>query len=114
MKKLLTKFVLVIVASMFIFAKCDPKGGEQIMGASSMKTEWEFDAMMYQIDSVCLADTLPTIDKWIGTTFTDYETKEKMTKKGYIKQRSENEQIIYTILIDESEPYWMTKINFKK
>lgn len=65
------------------------------------------DAKIQQVDSLILADTLPSLDKWIGGTFVDYETNKKIVKRVYIKQNPPKE-IVY-IITGLTEPFNITK-----
>lgn len=62
------------------------------------------DINAYQLDSICVADTLErNIDEWISNSFIDYTTENIITKKMYIKQNSKKQQTIYVLtLIDDN------------
>ena len=84
MKKLLILFGLCIL----FFTSCGT-------GKKTTYTGWEtYDKMyatelivtMAQLDSVCVADTLPTSFKeWYTAAFVDYETNKAKQKKYYIR-----------------------------
>ena len=76
---------------------------EPILGGPIMKTSYTMMATSYQVDSICAADTLPSLDKWNGTSFNDYETNEVVIKRLYIK-RSGNAEIMYTVT-GQNEPF---------
>lgn len=108
MKHLLLKLALTIglllgMCSCKLFTHV-PKDNDIVMG-QMMKTEFNFEATIAQVDSVCIADTLPTLNKWTGRQFDDFETGFKYTKLMYIKTFNKNKEVIYILLMDEEEPY---------
>ena len=62
----------------------------------------------YQIDSIMVADTLPTLDKWLSTFYIDYDTNEKIQKRMCIKQYKNGTEAVY-IIMGSKEPYKITK-----
>ena len=66
------------------------------------------DGKTYQIDSLMVADTLPQLDKWLRSVYIDYETKEYITKRMYIRQYKNGTEAVYIILGTE-EPYKISK-----
>jgi hypothetical protein len=77
-------------------------------GAPIMINLYEFAITQHQLDSICDADMLPAYEKWIKTSFIDYETDSVFTKRIYLKSYSEENEVIY-ILLGEKEPYKITK-----
>lgn len=60
-----------------------------------------------QLDSICIADTLnPHVEEWFTTDFIDNETNEKQQQKIYIKELSDESEIIY-ILIPENDSLYL-------
>ena len=70
-----------------------------------MMTAFDFEATMAQVDSVCVADTLPTLNKWLSRKFEDFESGFILEKLMYIKTMNNKKEVIYILLIDEEEPY---------
>lgn len=62
----------------------------------------------YQLDSLCVTDTLPPLDKWIVSRFKDYETGKGITKCMYIKEIAPGKEYIY-IILPEDDKYKLTK-----
>lgn len=65
------------------------------------------NATINQVDSIIAVDSLPNLNKWLNSTYKDYETNEKITKRLYIRQK-ENKEIVY-IITGIKEPYKITK-----
>ena len=101
----LALFIGLSVSCGWIFqAGGNGNGGTEVtLGTPVMKNSYTMVATMAQVDSICVADTLPNIDTWIGASFTDYETGEKIIKRMYFKNWGKTE-IVYTIT-GTTEPY---------
>lgn len=115
---------LLITLLTFLLVSCNPIVGQKNgndTGEDSTKTEIvvifgtprqylgeSFEAYKSQIDSLCQADTLPNIDDWLTVKFKDDETGVDYFKKMCIKY-FKNTETVYTIIIDEAEPYPYTK-----
>lgn len=80
---------------------------KDITFGTSMKVSYEMMATRMQVDSICVADTLPQMDSWLASSFKDYETGAVQVKRMYIKKNDKNE-IIYIILGNE-QPYKVTR-----
>lgn len=78
-----------------------------VLGAPAMKNSYVMTASEYQLDSICVADTLPDPAKWLGVNFKDYETGEQVMKRMHIKHWGKTE-IVY-IIIGTKEPYNITR-----
>lgn len=76
---------------------------------TTMQNAFSFEATMAQVDSVCIADTLPTLNRWNGKQFEDFETGQIFTRLFFIKVIGKNNNVIYTLLIDDEEPYLFQK-----
>lgn len=51
-----------------------------------------------QLDSMCVADTLPlNLNEWLWRSYTDNETHRKIYRYMYIKQLTENGELIYLV-----------------
>lgn len=105
MKKIFT-FILML----FLTLSCSTTKnvGDITFGTSVMMNSYEMQITQHQLDSICVADILPTYDKWIKTSFIDYETDSVFTKRLYLKDYSDENEVIY-ILLGEKEPYKITK-----
>jgi hypothetical protein len=76
---------------------------------TSMKISCNIDnGKYYQIDSIVKADTLPSVNKWLQSTFTDYETNQKYEKRLYVKTYNNGTEVVY-IILGNKEPYKITK-----
>ena len=111
MKNHLKNFILAIVMCL-TFVGCDllfktPRKDNNTNLGVGMKASYEMVATAWQVDSICKADTLPTLDMWLVTTFNDFETGESIYKRMYIKELGVNE-IIY-IIMGNDEPYKVTR-----
>ena len=52
----------------------------------------------FQLDSMCVADTLPrNLNEWLGKSYTDSETKKRITKYMYIKRLTDTGELIYIV-----------------
>ena len=114
MKKLFNILIYAMI-SICIIGCCTQKkvGSSDVLG-SSMKVELHIDdAKAFQVDSLITADTLPSLDKWISSTFIDYNTNKPVVKRMYIKQYSLKHEILY-LVIGESEPFEIIKRVEKK
>lgn len=57
----------------------------------------------FQLDSMCVADTLPqNLNEWLGKSYTDSETKKRITRYMYIKQLTDTGELIYIVTPRES------------
>lgn len=56
-----------------------------------------------QLDSICVADTLLALDYWIRVSFYDSETNERIEKRLFIKDFSDDYEIIYTLTLTEQD-----------
>lgn len=65
-------------------------------------------ARTYQVDSLIMADTLPELNRWLGTTFVDDVTNKRTTKRTYIKKYSGKSEIVY-IISGNYEPFKIVK-----
>lgn len=113
MKKLLSKFTIAIAFIGLICCSntCTETGstsnGENVLGTPSMTIGYTMQATRHQIDSICVADTLPNFNKWLGQEFKDYETGEVIIKKMYVKTRNGYEATY--IVNGKNEPYTVTQ-----
>lgn len=71
----------------------------------SMKISCDIEnGKQYQVDSLMVSDTLPSINKWLRNTYVDYETGERYIKRMYIRTYSDGTEAVY-IIIGQEEPY---------
>lgn len=72
--------------------------GERMMNSYVME-----NVTQRQVDSICVADTLPNFNEWVGSIYVDFETRQTVVKRIYMKSK-EPKQILY-VIIGEEEPY---------
>ena len=112
MKNHFKNFILAVVMCLS-FVGCDlifktPRNNNNNTNlGAGMRATYEMVATAWQVDSICKADTLPTIDLWLVSTFNDFESGETIYKRMYIKEEGTNE-IIY-IIMGNNEPYKVTR-----
>lgn len=106
MKKNIFKIILLFVLLLSCFS-CGKRNIHKTEGKSSMYG-YEMIVNMRQVDSICLVDTLWSIDKWTKTTFIDYETNEPYVKRMFIKDYSDNYEVTY-ILIEQDTLFRIIK-----
>ena len=104
MKKIV-KF-LVALALVFVVGCTTQKNVEEVVFGTSMMVTYTMDVTEIQVDSICKADMLPNYDKWIKSSFTDYETNQVFVKRLYIKN---GEYEVVYILTGDREPYKITR-----
>ena len=83
------------------------KHEEEIAFGSSMRNSYTMSITQSQLDSICLADTLPTIDRWASVRFTDYETN-KVYIKRMCRKNLKNHECMY-ILTECEKKYKITR-----
>lgn len=114
----------LIVCLALIIASCRQLVGNNINGSTSENDSTDvveivmsspvqylgddFEVTIAQIDSICNADTLPNFDSWLTISFRDDETNKIFQRKMCIKYMK-NKEIVYTITVDNAEPYSYTK-----
>lgn len=108
-RTVMKKFVLLLFFASIVGSCCLFRHGHKdkdgVISGASMRTEFSFEATMQQVDSVCIADTLPTLNKWLSRKFEDFETGFINEKLMYIKVLNNKKEVIYILLIDKEEPY---------
>lgn len=62
----------------------------------------------FQVDSIIKADTLPSFNKWLHSSFVDYNTNERILKRMCIKRYNDGTEIIY-IVVGKTEPFKISK-----
>ena len=72
--------------------------GERMMNSYVME-----NVTQRQVDSICVADTLPNFKEWVGSIYVDFETRQTVVKRIYMKSK-EPKQILY-VIVGEEEPY---------
>ena len=110
MKNVLKHILTSVIVTMF-FIGCATMKHQQtdVAFGTSMKIAYVIDnAKTYQIDSIVLADTLPSVDRWMHMTYMDYETNKRILKKMYIRTYENGSESTY-IIIGDNEPYKITK-----
>ena len=81
---------------------------DNVLGVSMKYELYIKDGKMYQVDSLINADNLPVLNKWLGTTFLDYNTQEKVTKRFLVRKTSEKKEMVY-IITGNTEPFTIIK-----
>ncbi len=77
---------------------CNEGNTETALGASQVMTQVINHYSKCQIDSMCVADMLPSkFNGWIKRTYTDYETKTNVTRYMFIKELNEYNEMIYIV-----------------
>lgn len=106
MKKVLGFFIAFML--LFVVGCKTQNSVEEITFGSTMKISYTLKVNERQIDSICNVDLLPNYRTWLSAKFTDYETNTVYLKRMYIKEYSDEEEIIY-IIIGDNEPYKITR-----
>lgn len=106
MKKLLLALVMMLIIA------CTPKsifndGSKLIEG--QMVNLWVAYYSQHQLDSMCIADTLPELSNWQYIENKDYETGKKISLYFYLKQDTIiNQELLYKAEKNDYE-YKVTK-----
>ena len=103
------KKILIILVFTLILA-CTPKSiiNDQTKN-TTIRNIGTFYYNKYQIDSMCIADTLPNIDYWEYIGQRDYETKNIIDIYFFLKQDSlSNKDLLYRAIKNDSI-YKLTK-----
>ena len=109
MKNLFKKiFISVVIVATMVGCGCLKKvKTDDITYGTSMLVSYTMNASMRQVDSICTADSLPSIDLWTVSQFIDYETNTSIVKRMYFKEFGKSE-ILY-IITGTTEPYVVTR-----
>lgn len=106
--------IIIVILSLLCLCGCGEKWklrqlSENDYVIGSMKAYvYTFD--LRQVDSMCVADGLPrNIETWTTTTYNDYETNKKVSKKMYIKELTEKNELIYLLSEDKEKMYKVIK-----
>jgi hypothetical protein len=75
---------------------------------SSMSIEYINGNGQFQVDSIIKSDTLPKFNKWLCSSFVDYETNKKTLKRMCIKRYNDGTEVMY-IVTGQMEPYKISK-----
>lgn len=95
----------------FIFITCSTKTIQTVyqQGDLDMFNEYEGYYSQYQLDSICVVDTLEIdLNKWLYIPLRDDETKENVSLYLYIKSLGEHESI-YRVQKINNDLYKITK-----
>lgn len=96
------KIIIFILFSLFLIAACSPK---------IMKNLIKEKYNEYQLDSICQVEKLPNdMKKWHGSFLYDYETNERIDQYVFIKEYNRKNEVIYTIIVDDSVYYFTKRI----
>lgn len=92
-----------------IFHRADKEDTEMTFGSSQNMYQVTHEYSLYQVDSMCVADTLPgNFEGWVRRAYTDYETNEYVIRYMYIKELNDNFEMIY-IVTPRGEVYVVSK-----
>lgn len=104
MKKLFPKFVIMMIMMASLLSCGNTRRSTPNTNITpSMTIGYTMNASMNQIDSICMADTLPTFKNWLSNEFKDAETGDVILKRVYVKQRNDYE--VTYIAVGTNEPY---------
>lgn len=106
------KFAFILVGFLLLFS-CGNinKTGKEDYG---MRTIMEMRASEYQLDSICISDTLSqNIEDWLNAEFISYETGDTIPKYVWIKQWSCGTMIKY-VITGRVEPFLVEKTIISK
>lgn len=111
------KILFIFLVAFSLFSCCEDckkqESTEKVLG-TTMQVEWTLkNASMIQVDSLIKADTLPEFSRWLGSSFTDFNTNEKITKRLYIKYVSDKVETVY-LIVGNNEPFEIIKRVEKK
>ena len=92
-----------------IFHRTNQENTEITFGSSQNMYQVTHEYTAYQVDSMCVADTLPgNFDGWIRRAYSDYETNQPIVRYMYIKELNDNYEMIY-IVTPRGEMYVVSK-----
>lgn len=99
------KSLILSVGIIFIVFGCSgTKHSSNTVYGETMRNSYVMENVTQrQLDSICVADTLPNIKEWTGSIFVDFETRQTVVKRICMKSK-EPKQILY-VIIGEKEPY---------
>lgn len=96
--------ILSIGISFMVFGCGGTKHSSNTIYGETMRNSYVMENVTQrQLDSICVADTLPNINEWTGSIFVDFETRQTVVKRICLKSK-EPKQILY-VIIGEKEPY---------
>ena len=112
MKKTLKRLILGLGITFILFGcgvvKRQQERNDYPLGTSMKITCNITEGKEYQIDSLVVADTLPSVNKWLRTVYLDYETGNRYIKRMYVRNYPDGTEAVYLILGSE-EPYKISK-----
>lgn len=80
---------------------------DEIAFGSSMRNSYTMEITKSQLDSICHADTLPSVERWASARFTDYETNKSYMKR--MCRKSVNGVEYMYILAEDGRKYKITR-----
>lgn len=99
---------IIFALFLLLFIGCTTlKHEEEITFGSSMRNSYTMNVTQNQLDSICLADTLPILDRWTSVRFTDYETNTVYIKR-MCRKNVNNSEYMY-ILTENGRKYKITR-----
>ena len=111
--KAILKYVLLVIGLTLMIIGCG------VVKRQQEKNEFPFGTSMRitcniengtfeQIDSIIIADTLPSLNKWLRSVYIDYETSNRIMKHMYIRTYDNGTESVYVIM-GSDEPFKITK-----
>lgn len=103
-----TIFIITLLCAFLLC--CFGCGKRNIHKGNTDYAMYEYEQVISasKLDSICLADTLLTIDYWATATFYDSETNERYTKRIFVKDFSDDYEVVY-ILTEQDTLYKIIK-----
>lgn len=102
------KKIFIFLLMMFLMFSCKThQNVDEITFGSSMRNSYTMSITQSQLDSICDADTLPVLDRWVAVRFTDYETN-KVYIKRMCRKNVNNIEYMY-ILTENGKKYKITR-----
>lgn len=91
-----------------MFHKNDVDNTEVVSGTQNMY-QIKHEYTRYQVDSMCVADNLPQMfEGWYRQAYQDYETGKYVIRYSYIKEKTDNNEMIY-IVTERGDIYVVSK-----
>lgn len=91
-----------------MFHKDTGDNTEVVSGTQNMY-QIKHEYTRYQVDSMCVADNLPQMfEGWYRQAYQDYETGKYVIRYSYIKEKTDNNEMIY-IVTERGDIYVVSK-----
>ena len=84
-------------------------GDTEIVAGTQNMYQIKHEYTQYQVDSMCVVDNLPQMfEGWYRQAYQDYETGKYVIRYSYIKEKSNNNEMIY-IVTERGDIYVVSK-----